>query len=87
LALFFDFFQDIGFKTVRSNPKMSILTFEISDKHVAEECGSIAANVLIGCYQRKIGVELGGFFIIVACTDLCYIVQFTRNLTGDETDF
>ena len=58
--------------------------FQIADGHVAEELRRVAADVLVGGDEGKVGILRGGLFVVVAGGDLGDVAGVAVLQAGDE---
>jgi len=71
---------------VRRNEQVVVFPLQIADGHVLKELRRVLPDLLAGGDIGKIGILLGGLFVVVAGADLRDVLHAGAVLAGDQAD-
>ena len=84
--LLLDIAQDVGFKAVGSDPQLLGRFHHLTDTQRLKDTGGILTHLRVGGDKGKVGVQLGGFFVVVAGADLSNILNLVVYLAGNQAE-
>ena len=84
--LLLDIAQDVGFKAVGSDPQPLGRFHHLTATQRLKDTGGILTHLRVGGDKGKVGVQLGGFFVVVAGADLSNILNLVVYLAGNQAE-
>ena len=79
--------EDMVLEAIGRDEQTLVFPLQIAKRHVVEKRARVHADMLVGGDERHVGILRGGFFVVIACTDLGDIAQARAVLAGDQADF